>query len=632
MRKFWEKVKDWLGMHAHTDYVRDYFMDKNMHNSVYMSIVVIVLETWMILSLSNYLMHSDKERDALWLFVHYGRYAGLLLAAVLMLLCAKKYTEGKRKNRRSANLMKWVFVLSCIAFGIYFSLSDYAEGEQILTFLTMELFTGCLLIWRPWVSFLLLSGSFLLFYVLCGMQVPASYSFQVNLFTMWLATFLASAANYGSLKKEAEQTEHLAYQANYDTLTGLKNMRSFFKEVGEIRKADLYEDHIFLFFDVENFKSYNEKYGLEAGNVFLKQIGQKLQNAFPEGITAHYSDDHFVIYTVNADVEERVEALADQILKDAGGLYIALKCGGYAEGEYIIRMDAALDRARIAAESLKKQYEKDYQEYTADMEQEFAMKQYVMNHIDEAVEKGYIKTYYQPVVSLEDGKPAGLEALARWEDPVYGLLPPGQFIATLEEYRQIHKVDLAVVENVCRDYQEAKVLGLRTVPVSLNLSRLDFELCDMLSLIEEMRKKYDVPASYLDIEITESALSEKTGILRDTMSLFKHMGYKLWLDDFGSGYSSMNVLKDYSFDVLKIDMAFLKGFGSNVNVNVILKSVVEMAQNLKMISLCEGVETEEQYAYLKEIGCDRAQGYLFSEPLPIEELRKKMDFTAEQSE
>ena len=232
--------------------------------------------------------------------------------------------------------------------------------------------------------------------------------------------------------------------------------------------------------------------------------------------------------------------------------------------------------------------------------------------------------YYQPVVSTKTGLICGLEALARWDDPHYGLLSPSAFIEILEEYRQIYKLDKYIIKMVCRDYREAADNNKPFAPVSVNFSRLDFELCDIVEYLCETVNEYNVPKEYIDIEITESALTDQQEFLPNALKNLRESGHKVWLDDFGSGYSSLNVLKDYHFDVLKIDMKFLSGFKNNEKTRPILKNIVNLTKQLNMVSLSEGVESKEQFEFLCNIGCDRAQGFLFSKPVPLTILREQI--------
>ena len=205
-------------------------------------------------------------------------------------------------------------------------------------------------------------------------------------------------------------------------------------------------------------------------------------------------------------------------------------------------------------------------------------------------------------------------------DPTYGFLSPGDFIPALEEYRLIHWLDTAILERVCRDIRDGIDEGRSVLPVSVNFSRLDFELTDVTENLQKLIKKYDIPESYLHVEITESALIGNDEKLKNAVQIMKEKKLELWLDDFGSGYSALNVLKDYAFDVMKIDMIFLKDFHGDVRTEAILKSIVNMAESIGMKTLAEGVETQEQAKFLTEIGCERLQGYLFGKPMPLKSL------------
>ncbi|MBR0410488.1 MAG: EAL domain-containing protein [Eubacterium sp.] len=243
------------------------------------------------------------------------------------------------------------------------------------------------------------------------------------------------------------------------------------------------------------------------------------------------------------------------------------------------------------------------------------MERYILDHLDEAIARGYIHVYVQPVVRTLTRQVCGMEALARWQDPVHGLLMPGIFISVLEKHRRIHELDLYVVQKVCEHYRYS---GNRVdVPVSVNLSRLDYELCDIFLAVEAEVRANKVPRSHLCIEITESALSENEDLMRDYIDRFREAGYAVWMDDFGSGYSSLNVLKDFELDELKIDMRFLSDFHDRSKM--ILASIIQMAKHINIQTLAEGVETEEQFAFLRNIGCEKVQGYLFGRPMPFEE-------------
>lgn len=239
--------------------------------------------------------------------------------------------------------------------------------------------------------------------------------------------------------------------------------------------------------------------------------------------------------------------------------------------------------------------------------------QFIVDNFDSALSSGAIRAYYQPVIRTLTEKICSVEALARWQDPVMGLLSPFLFINVLEKYRLIHKLDLYILENICVTYNEMRDKGLPLHPFSINLSRLDFDEIDMLKAISDILRKYNVPSKAIHIEITESVMLDNTAYFRRIFDSFHDAGFAIFMDDFGSGYSSLNVLKDYSFDVLKIDMRFLSDIGSRSKK--ILASVVNMAKAIGIHTLAEGVETKEQKTFLRNIGCEMLQGYYYAKPM-----------------
>ena len=245
-------------------------------------------------------------------------------------------------------------------------------------------------------------------------------------------------------------------------------------------------------------------------------------------------------------------------------------------------------------------------------------KEYVISHIDDAINHGWIKVFYQPVVRAITGQLCSSESLARWIDPEIGFLPPDKFIGVLEEKELIHKLDCYVVERVCQDIRQRLDKNEPVVPVSVNFSRLDFMMCDMLRVVEDNVKKYDVPRDFLHVEITESMIVSDEDMMSEVIRCFRNAGYEIWMDDFGSGYSSLTLLKDYEFDLLKLDMRFLSSFTDKSKS--IMRSAITMAKDIGVRTLAEGVETEAQCHYLREIGCGRMQGYFFGRPEPIDDM------------
>ncbi|MBR2283197.1 MAG: EAL domain-containing protein [Ruminococcus sp.] len=637
-----QKLLSYLGLEKQSKSVRDHFYATNMRASIYMSIVVIVLEIWMMIRMTRTLIVNDLMGNFSHYFEkYYINYILLLTAGIVMFIFSVRFLRGKTDKKAVGLFLLYAFSFICLYFGIKVSINDYAKGEQILTFLTMEIFVVCLLIWKPIVGFLIHSSAYIYFYIRINSmvavntgEVGTTVATQINLFTMWISTMMFIISNYNKTLSQAQKDENLEKMNSYlrrisviDDLTGIHNMLYFRTEAEKILSMVTTDrrNTVFLFLDIENFKSYNEKYGFQAGNELLKTFAELLEKNFEGSLVSRFSDDHFVLLTTIEGCQETINRLSDEIRHLQGEVQLSLKCGAYRPEDSERDPSQACDRARFACNNIKKHFGKSFCMYDASLEQRFQQKQHIVNNIDSAIENGYIKVYYQPVMNTANGCICGLEALARWEDPEYGLLPPGAFIEILEEYRQIHKLDRCIIEQVCRDYRAAADEHEPFVPVSLNFSRLDFELCDIVGFLCEVSDKYRVPRNYLDIEITESALTDQQSFLQTAMKKLHDAGFKIWLDDFGSGYSSLNVLKDYQFDVMKIDMKFLSGFGVNDKTSTILQNIVGLTKQLSMVSLTEGVESPEQFDFLRDIGCDRAQGYLFSKPVPLSELREKID-------
>ena len=242
---------------------------------------------------------------------------------------------------------------------------------------------------------------------------------------------------------------------------------------------------------------------------------------------------------------------------------------------------------------------------------------FIKLNFEKAIRNNDIQTYYQPVIRTASRQLCSFEALARWKDPELGMIYPDEFIHVLEKESIIHLLDSAVIRQVCARIRHSIAGGETPIPISVNLSRLDFTLCDIFSIADDIVSEYQIPHDYIYFEITESVMAEQMGLLKSIIGRFRSAGYQIWMDDFGSAYSSLNALKEISFDELKLDMCFLKPF--TLCSKRIATAVVEMAKNIDIHTLVEGVENEEQFSYLRNIGCEKAQGFYFGKPMPYED-------------
>ena len=719
MKKALRPFSHLFGFEKLNGYEKEYLHDANIRSSIYMSVIVIFLELWMLVRqtyskiLPKYQAGDDliglivKYTTKYWLFLLVGfgillfclfyerekslskrRFitliaigsACMLYTSVFRLETLTKESESitpvmanimnamlisiyvllfliglaiviyaafkYRGNRNIAFLEHFVivsFTLICLAFGIYVSYSDFWGGKEITCFLTMVLYVGCLLIYRPFISVLILGASFYVFHaILLTFQNGLTYAAQdvvisgvvykmmsgdtINYITFFISLTTICFAIYHGRLNEARKSKDLEKSATEDALTGMYNYSRFSDLAKERmrRAADNLSDSVFLFLDIHNFKAFNDQRGFEAGNRFLITIGNHISSIFQDSLCARQADDHFVVLTRTNGIEEKLNALNKLVHEYDAEILLGINCGAYHPGSSQEDPRAAIDRARYAAHLIKNRFQTVYAEYDQTMSEAYYKRLYVVNNIDNAVNNGWIVPFYQPVVWSDTNQLCGCEALARWKDPVYGQLYPNEFIPVLEEYRLIHRLDRAIFESVCRDIRTALDAGKPVVPVSLNFSRLDFELMDAVQELENIVVQYAIPRDMIHVEVTESALTDDFINLNASLNRIKELGYSLWLDDFGSGYSSLNVLKDYQFDVVKIDMRFLSNLESSEKAQSLLGSIIDMAGRIHMLTLTEGVETKAQAEFLKKIGCERLQGYLFGKPVPKEELYKKI--------
>ena len=532
------------------------------------------------------------------------------------------------------------FAAVCLLFGIKVGYSDFANPlfktdgtvnaekiKMITCFLTMIIFVACLLIWKPYISIIILTGIFLLFYWFLDNYPDREFldGDKINYITFLISLVAITISIYQQRVTEAKKDEKLIHDAIYDHIVEIHNTKYLVDKIvtNEIINPVFSRDKIYLFINIFNFRVVNDQRGFDKGDLFIIKVAKSIIKIFGADYSSRQSDDHFVVFTDVEGLEDKINRLNEQLQDVADGLFLRLKVGGY-KPKPNDNPARSIDKARYACGMIKKKSEAIFLEYDDKMDERVTKRQYIVNHIDEAVEKGWITAYYQPVVWSKTKHLCGAEALCRWIDPTYGFLSPADFIPVLEEARLIHKLDAGVIHYVCSNMRRAIDEGRPVVPVSINFSRLDFELMDIVANLEENVKKYNIDRNYIHVEITESAVADNLDKIKKTVSDLQGLGYDIWLDDFGSGYSSLNVLKDLQFDVIKIDMTFLSNFDSNEKTKDILDCIIQLADRLGMKTLTEGVETKEEAEFLEEIGCGRLQGYLFGKPLKLNEFEDKI--------
>ena len=417
-----------------------------------------------------------------------------------------------------------------------------------------------------------------------------------------------------------------AAAAPRDPVTGLYSVQSMSRAIDPVIQqiaSGQIKNHLDLvYFNISGFKSYNIKYGFAKGDELLRRMADTLRAALGTDTAARYDADHFYAVVESSRTWEIIRTVHDSMALDSLS-HMQVCAGIYRLTGKETSIGQALDCAKIAGDAAAGDFSKYWRHYDTSMEEALSLRSYLVREVNEAVTKGWIKVLYQPIVGTFSGKVEGVEALARWDDPIYGILTPSQFIDTLERGRLIYKIDMEVLRQVCQMIGAQRAEGKAYVPVSVNISRHDLELEDIHERINGILKSYMVPRQDIHIEITETALAQSDELVREHIRIFHDQGYEVWLDDFGSGYSSLNTLRGFGFDCAKLDMAFLR-HGDIQEQERFIGDIVTTAKHLGLKTLAEGVETAEQFQMLKRVGCMLTQGYLYSKPAPILECVKRL--------
>ena len=409
---------------------------------------------------------------------------------------------------------------------------------------------------------------------------------------------------------------------HYDELTGLPNLTYFFK-LAEKAKASFFKkqlDIVLLYMDMNGMKYFNHLYGFAEGDKLLLAFTELLTKEFGKDHCCHIGGDRFAAISRSKDLQDRLNRLLEAAKKINGGKTLPVQIGIYSTDLGDVPVTTAYDRAKLACEELRKTTKSGFNWYRHELSEMPRRQQYILANLDRAIKEKWIQVYYQPIVRAVNGKVCDEEALARWIDPTEGFLSPAEFIPQLEAAGLIYKLDLYVLEQVLEKILQLDAGGFHIMPHSINLSRSDFEACD---IVEEIRQRVDaagVARDRITIEITESVVGSDEVFIKTQVERFRALGFPVWLDDFGSGYSSMDVLQTIPFKLIKFDMSLMRQLDKGDSGKIILTEMIKMATSLGLDTVCEGVETEEQVRFLQEIGCNKLQGFYFCKPIPYEQI------------
>lgn len=411
-----------------------------------------------------------------------------------------------------------------------------------------------------------------------------------------------------------------------DVLTGGYNRRGFIRITERLlNEVPDRTKYAVLFFNVKNFKAVNELFGVESGDVVLQNIFRTLTHSkLSPVITARVESDHFVclVENKNLDFEELTSVCDNKFVKDGKCMNLIIRCGIFYVEEKPMKISGMIDRAKLAKRYITDEYVQPYMVYDHSMQVAYIDKAKLAGELQEGIAKEQFKVYYQPVIDTKTGKIASAEALIRWIHPDKGFISPALFIPVLEENGHISELDFYVLKKVWQFINDRCENNKFVVPISVNLSWMDFyDEIMMEKILKEMDRFRENGREHMArFEITETSYAaireNRSGILES----LRIKNAKILLDDFGSGFSSFEMLQDYDFDILKIDMSFIRKIGENPKTKSIVHSIIGMAHEIGIKTVAEGVETEEQVSFLRQSGCDYIQGYYYSKPLPEEEF------------
>ena len=420
--------------------------------------------------------------------------------------------------------------------------------------------------------------------------------------------------------------EHEKYRASHDILTGLLNKEQFYIETAKLIKENRDVKYCLVCSNIKDFKFVNELFGIEKGNEILKKQAEYMKNFIGEdSLAARLHADRFAMCMPRIRFDEDLINEAITGIQEAfknSSFHMHIFVGVYDIHDVEERVSIMCDKANLASETIKNEYESSVAYYTEHLLEKSIEERKIIGEFDRALDNEEFVMFLQPQVDVS-GKPFGSEALVRWQHPDKGLLAPGVFIDVLEKTGFVYRLDRYMWDKAVKQLAEWKKRGINDYHISVNISTKDFYLIDVYETFVGLVEKYDIDPKLLKLEITETALMSDFNKNMVIIKRLQKYGFDIEIDDFGSGYSSLNMLKDISADVLKIDMGFLRASENEVKGQDILESIIGLANKLGMRVITEGVEKKTQVDMLYDMGCKMFQGYYFSKPIPVDEFEKK---------
>jgi len=432
--------------------------------------------------------------------------------------------------------------------------------------------------------------------------------------------------SFYDVSADVDAYEEERFRATHDKLTGALNRDSFYEEAKKIIDENPDTEFLIICSDVKDFKIINDVFGLAVGDNILIKISDSIRAKLQDrAVYARMEADRFALLLPKERFAERKFIKAMDEISDIidNALYkMHIHIGVYEVVDRSVSVAMMCDRAYMAIDSIKGSYKERIAYYGDVLRKVYMDEQKIVGEFERALEKGQFQIYLQPQVNTE-GVAQGAECLVRWIHPVKGVIAPGQFIEVLERTGLVYKLDAYVWELACQKLANWKEKGYEDYSLSVNISPKDFYYIDVYKTLVDLVEQYNINPNQLNLEITETAFMNDIEKQLELVKNLQSYGFKIEMDDFGSGYSSLNMLKEMPVDILKIDMAFLAVTENEIRSRKIVNMVVSLAKVLDMTVISEGVETKEQVEYLTKAGCDMFQGYYFEKPIPVREFEEK---------
>lgn len=415
---------------------------------------------------------------------------------------------------------------------------------------------------------------------------------------------------------------------DFDVLTGIYNKTAFFRKTEEIVSGHPRREFVFLRMDIGRFQLINTFFGAAEGDRLLCHVSgllQRLASGNPLISFGRIEADIFCVcmpYNGDRDVLEFIKKMRDAFENYELEFDIVPTVGIYVVEDHTLAAGVMYDRANLAAKQCKGNYVQNYAFYNTKMSEELVREQKIVNDMRKALENEEFILFLQPKYDLKNNAIDGAEVLARWRSSKRGMISPGEFVPVFERNGFITNLDFYIWEKSCQLLSRWLAEGRDPMPLSVNISRVSLLHPKLVEIVCSLVDRYGIPPRLLQFELTESAYTSNPGVIQTTLEGFQKKGFHILMDDFGSGYSSLNVLKDLVVDVLKIDMKFLSDTNHQGRSENILASVIRMAKWLNMPVVAEGVERREQVEFLKSIGCEYVQGFYYARPMPVEDFER----------